>query len=399
MAINGLNILYTTVHFPFPPIGGDRIKQLKILEHLAKRNKIFLVSLDRGYEITDRYVEEIRNLGIEPFVFKINKYRAYLSAALLAPFGLPMEINFFRHPMFKRKVNEILSDNNIDLIISYYLRTTHYTRQIKAKKILVSDDCRTFYQSRTASESTNLRQRLIRKLEANRLRKYESEISDYYDVTTFVTKEDLAQMSNLNNKAKLRILSNGVDTEKFFPPDNDNHRRDVIFTGKLDAWVNNLMVRRIVENIFPKIKQAVPDTRLHIVGSKPTEEILSYRSESIFIHPDVPDFTPYLQNSAVYMHAHLGGSGIQNKLLEAMACGCPVITNKSGAWGFNIENGVNGFMAENDDEFAAIAIKLLKDPELVKTIGTNARKYIVENHTWDQIYSDLENIISEVIEL
>lgn len=395
MAISGLNILYTTVHFPFPPIGGDRIKQLKILEYLAKNNNVFLISLDRGFEIRDEYVDEIRKLGIVPYTFKINNLKAYLNTALLSPFGLPMEINFFRHAGFRNKIHEILNNNKIDLIISYYLRTTQYTRNINCKKILISDDCRTFYQSRTAMESRNLRQRAIRAFETKRLIKYEADIADCYDITTYVTKEDLSQMRKLNGNARLRILSNGVDTAKYLPPLDNSGRKGLVFTGKLDVWVNNLIIKRIIENILPKIQSKMPGTILHIVGSRPTKVVLSYSSDSVIIHRDVPDITPYLQNAAAYIHAHLGGSGIQNKLLEAMSCGCPVVTTPSGAWGFDIVNGVNGFIGNSDEEIANYCVDLLNNPGLIDSVGRNAREYILNNHTWEHVYKSLELILEE----
>ncbi len=396
MAVSGLSILYTTVHFPFPAIGGDRIKQLKILEYLALSNKIYLVSLDRGYPVADEHIKEVEKMGIVPYVFKINKLKAYLNAAALAPFGKPMEVNFFRHPAFRDKIRDIINSNRIDLTISYYLRTTQYTSRINGRKLLISDDCRTFYQSRTASESEHFRQRAIRKFETARLRKFESKISDYYDTTTYVTSQDLEQARALNGKARLRILSNGVDTGKFAPPGDGCHRRGLVFTGKLDAWVNNLIVKRIVEKILPGIRAVLPDIKLHIVGANPTGEIMSYGSDNIIIHPNVPDLAPYLQDAAVYIHPHLGGSGIQNKLLEAMACGCPVVTTHSGAWGFSIVNGFNGFVASNDKEFIDLTLNLLNNPEHAKNIGSNARGYIIENHSWQRIYEQLDSILEEI---
>ncbi len=399
MAVKGLNILYTTVHFPLPLIGGDRIKQYHIIKHLAESNKVFLVSMDRGYEVTQKDIDGMRSINVEPCVFPINPFRAYASAAILSPFGKPLEVNYFRNCGFSRKVKEIINNNKIDLIMSYYLRTTNYVRGYDIKKILVSDDCRTFYQSRTYKESTNLFQRAVRKYESSKLRKYESEIVEDFDVTTYVTSQDLEEMRKLNNKADLRILSNGVDTGRFCPPESNDGRSDLLFTGILSGWVNNLIVKKIVEDILPGIKIELPGVKLHLVGSRPSKDILKYESSSVIIHPNVPDLVPYLQKAALFVHPHLGGSGIQNKLLEAMSCGCPVVTTPSGAWGFNIVQGHNGFIANNDSEFIGLSVKLLKDRNLNNEISKNAREYILRNHKWEMIYESLDNIVHDVVKL
>ncbi len=396
MSVSGLNILFVTAHFPYPLIGGERIKQYHILKHLAKNNRIFLVSLDKGYNVENSYINEIKRINVTPHIFHLNKTRSYLSAALFSAFGNPLEIEYFNHREFKNKINEVVKEQNIDLIINFFIRTAEHVKSIPVRKILMAEDCRWFYQSGTSKESRNLHQKAIRAFEARKLRKYEANIMNYFDVTTAVTDEDKNQMRLLNSKAELQVLSNGVDAGKFNPAETDNLRQGIILTGKLDVWINILMIKRIVRNIFPKIKESYPGASLNIVGANPTSEVLKFQNNDIKVHADVPDIVPYLQDAAVFLHPHSGGSGIQNKVLEAMSCGCPVVTTRSGAKGINIRNGHNGFIADSDKEMSEYCREMLINSQSRNEIGENARDYVVNNHSWDSIFEKLGRIISDL---
>ena len=395
--VEGLNILFTTADFPYPLIGGERIKQFYILKHLASNNNIFLVGLDHGYKITKDYLDELIKIGIKPFAFEVNHIKAYMNAALFSPLGHPMEIEFFRHKGYKNKIREILKSNKIDLTLTHFIRTAEFVKNLKTKKILFAEDCRSHYQERTYKVSNNLRQKLIRNYEYKKLRKYETEILNSFNITTLVTNEDVMQMKSLNPNADIRLLSNGVNQDIFVPPLDNKIRKDILFVGKLDCWANELIVDRIVNIIFPEIIKEKPNTRLHIVGANPKKKLFKIINDNIQIHADVTNIVPFLQKAALFLHPHVGGSGIQNKVLEAMSCGCPVVTTQSGARGIDIINGQNGFVADSKDEFVEYSLRLLDDSELRNQIGKNARNLAVSNHSWENIFNTLDDIIIDAL--
>jgi glycosyltransferase involved in cell wall biosynthesis len=395
--LKGLNILYTTANFPYPLIGGDRIKQYYILKHLAENNNIFLVSFNRGYPVIEEYVKHLSDMGIKVYYTELNLFKSYLNGVIHSPFGNPLEIEFFRNKQFKSIIKEINQNNRIDFVINYFLRTTEYVKNIDCKKYLLAEDCRSYYQGRTYHVSKNLLEKSIRFYEARKLKKYESEITGYFDLTTLVSEEDRDEMQKLNPKANIKILSNGVDADRFKPAEKLVERKDIVFVGKLDVWVNNLMIDRITGSILPKILKTMPEVKLHIVGASPQKKHFRLQNDNIELHSDVPDIVPFLQESCVFLHPHIGGSGIQNKLLEAMACGCPVITTKSGARGINITNGRDGFVFETDEEIAEKTIQLLQNKEMVYEVGKNARDYIMKNHNWDNIFEELDILIEEIM--
>lgn len=397
MKTNGLNILIATPHFPYPLVGGERIKLYHLVRHLAKHNRVHVVSLDRGFPVEDEYIEKIRELGAVPYVFPINDAAAIVRSGISTLFRHPLEVEYFNIRKFRNKINDIIQKEQIDLSISFFIRVAEHVRNLPTKRILVAEDCRSLYQQRTARESRNLRQKLVRGIESSRIAKYESMIMEHFDMTTVVTRKDYDEMRRLNPRAKLSIVSQGVDLDTFSAKTENHERNGVLFLGKLDVWANILMVNRIVESIFPRIKAVCPDAKLIIAGSNPSKEMQKLANDSISIAPD-PERIEDLYNSAsVFLHPHMGCSGIQNKVLESMACSCPVVTSESGANGIEITNGKNGFIAQTDEEFARYSIQMLGSPERRLDVGQKARVYVEENRSWESIFTAWDAMVDELM--
>jgi glycosyltransferase involved in cell wall biosynthesis len=391
-----MNILFVTAHFPYPLIGGERIKQFYILQCLAEHHNVFLVSFDRGHPVSDKDIRKIRNMDVSVNLITLNIKHAYLNASLYSPLGKPLEIEFFRNKSFRKAVDNIIYNNNIDIAISFFMRTAEYIRNHNFKKILIAEDCRYCYQKHTYRETNNFKEKLIRLYEYKKLKRYESELMNDFDVTTLVSNNDITEMKKLNPEADIRLLSNGVDCNEFRPPPNNLKRSGILFLGRLDMHHNYLMTLKIIKIIFPLIENRIPDVNLDIVGSNPPAEIFKYQSKNIRIHADVNDIIAFYQSAAVFLHPHSGGSGIQNKALQAMACGCPLVTTPSGARGIDIKNEVHAFIAESDNEIANLAIRILNNQDDANNISTNARELISNKYSWCSVYSSMNNILSDL---
>ncbi len=392
-----LKILFLTARFPFPPVGGDKLKPYYILKHLAKKHDVTLVSLYQGANIPKNFSDEMQALGIKVHVVCFRPLYAGMRvfAKLLQKY--PLEIAYYLQPELFSVINSLNPNANFDIAFSFFMRTAEYAKPLNIKKILMCEDCRTLYQQRSQSASHNLVQKLVRLWEFYKLKKYEPDIVNYFDASTFVTNNDIAAMRKLNPDANYRLLSNGVDIDKFIPMQEKTPNKTVIFMGRLDIWANQLMIKRIINNILPLIEQNMPDVHFQIVGALPPKKIFSDKRHNISIITDVPDTLPYLQNAQLFLHPHDGGTGIQNKLLEAMAAGCPVITTETGNQGIDAKNGVEALIGNTDSELAEHACNLILNQELAQKISANARELIVKTHSWDMIYKQVDDIINEVI--
>jgi glycosyltransferase involved in cell wall biosynthesis len=295
-------------------------------------------------------------------------------------------------------VSKLIKEKNFDLGFSFFMRTAEYLKNVEMPKILMAEDCRTVYQQRSYEGSSNLKQKIVRLWEWKKLKKYEPEIVNHFDVTTLVSNDDIRHMTKLNSNVNYRLLTNGVDIEKF-TPDIKTERNNLLFTGKFDVWANELMVSRIVNEILPLVKKRFPNVKLTLAGANPTKAIQNLKSDDIEIYSNVPEIVPYLQNAAVYVHPHYGGSGIQNKLLEAMCAECPVVTTSTGNQGIEANDGKEILISDTSEGIAEKVISLLSDKQLADTISNNAHEYIVRKHSWEAIYNQCDEIIAEVCQI
>lgn len=391
-----MNILFLTPRLPFPLIGGDRVKPYHLLQNLSQKHKVTLVTFYQGKKNPESYIKKIEDLGVKVYCIHLNPMKAALSCLFRFFRFKPIEIAYYYSRKYQRKVDELLQSSDFDIGFSFFMRTAEYLKKKNIPKILIAEDSRVLYQSRSFQESRNLHQRLIRYYEFLSLKMYEPSIINKFDYTTFVTEEDISFAKKFAPKARFKLLTNGTDTELYIPGEFDN-RDTLLFTSKFDVWANRLMAERIIYKIMPLVRKEFPEIKLTFVGANPSKwhrELAKNREIELF--ENVPEMVPYLQKARVYIHPHVGASGIQNKLLEALSCGCPVVTTQSGNQGIYGIHNEHLMIGNTDEELAQSIIELLKNKELSAKISENARKLILRTHSWQRVYEEMDNLIGEI---
>ena len=390
-----LNILFLLPRYPFPLIGGDRVKPYYIIKHLAQHHNVTLITFFQGKKFTESLKNSVKKLGVDLHVIPLNPVNAGVSSLPKLMSKKPLEILYYEQKQYHEEVEKLINEKHFDIAFSFFMRTAEYLKEVDIPNILMAEDCRTEYQRRSYEGSKNLKQKLVRFWEWQKLAKYEPDIVNFFDAVTLVSDEDINLMKNLNSKANYKLLSNGVEIDKFVP-DSKVVRKNLLFTGKFDVWANELMINRIVNEILPKVKKDIPNIKLILAGANPSKSILKLEDDDVEIFSNVPEIVSYLQKAAVYVHPHYGGSGIQNKLLEAMSTGCPVVTTNTGNQGIYGTDGENIMIADSSEEIAQKVIRLLKNSGLSKKISDNAREHIVKTHSWEAIYEQCDSIINEI---
>jgi glycosyltransferase involved in cell wall biosynthesis len=310
----------------------------------------------------------------------------------------PLEIDFYTQSEFKKTVNTLLANEHFDVGISFFMRPAEYIRKSSIPhKILIAEDCRVLYQSRSVENTSNPLQKLVRLWEVLALKKYEPAVANDFNVTTCVTHTDISAMQERNPHADYRLLTNGVNVESYVYRDEHKQRKDIIFFGKLDTLANEIMALRIAEKILPLVMKECPDVKFHLVGASPRPYLKQLASDNIIIHENVPNITEPISQAAVMVHPHAGASGIQNKVLEAMALGCPVVTSPTGIQGIDAEEGSDVCIAQSDHEFAKKTVSLLKNPQKRSRMACNACHLIERNHTWKVIGSQMDEILRSLL--
>ena len=206
-------ILFLTARFPFPLIGGDRIKSFHLLKHLSKEHDVNLISCIHGEAPTPERLKPLTELGIKVHTVTVTPFKNGLRCIKTFWTNQPLEIAFYDDPAFHEIVQREIREQSFDLLIAFFMRTAEYIKHIPIPKLLIAEDCRVLYQSRSVSTTSNLLQKMIRSWEVMKLKSYEPSIIEQFDCVTCVTETDIRAMQESKPNAHYALLTNGIDLE------------------------------------------------------------------------------------------------------------------------------------------------------------------------------------------
>jgi sugar transferase (PEP-CTERM/EpsH1 system associated) len=338
-------------------------------------------------------------------------WRSLWNSLITVPTSRPLQASYSWQSDLAQRLR-MLTDpgndhSNYDLVHIEHLRGVRYgiyLKSINSQIPIVWDsvDCISHLFRQAATKSDRRISRWLTQFELHRTEKYEARLITQFDrvlVTSAIDRDALTQLVSASNiSLPITVLPNGVDLE-YFQPDGNLHREldTLVVTGKMSYHANVSMVMYLVNEIMPYIWSSRPSTKLWIVGKDPPREIEALAQHpSITITGTVKDIRPYLRKATVALAPLTYGAGIQNKVLEAMACGTPVVTSPRVISALNVKNRKDILVAQEPENFASVVVELLDNPDYCEEISQAGRKYVEENHRWDSIGSQLEGIYHEV---
>jgi glycosyltransferase involved in cell wall biosynthesis len=270
-----------------------------------------------------------------------------------------------------------------------------------------SVDCISLLFRQASRESNSLAGRLMTRLELGRTETYEGLVSSQFARVLVTSAKDRAALARLRanidtgyrgmvpaDDSRLEVLPNGVDLSYFQPiPFEDRVDNSLIVSGKMSYHANVSMVLHLVNEIMPRIWAQRPEVRLVIVGKDPVREIVTLAEHpKITVMGFVPDIRPFIQKAAIAVAPLVYGVGIQNKVLESLACGVPTITTSQAADALAAERHRHLLVADDPDTFAAETLHLLASPVRRFDLGQAGRAYVEEHHDWNVIARRLAGI-------
>jgi glycosyltransferase involved in cell wall biosynthesis len=231
--------------------------------------------------------------------------------------------------------------------------------------------------------------------EARHLRRFEIEMMARARCTLVVAERERATLREMAPNACIRVMSNGVDLARFFPQAPPAVNRDVVFCGVMNYAPNEDAAMRLAARVWPLIRAACHDARLLLVGAYPTNRIrdLAAHDSSIVVTGSVPEVQPYLWSSAVSAAPIAVARGLQNKVLEALAAGLPVVTTTAVADGLPHSVRPGCIVRDSDEEFAEAVIALLRTtPAARRDLASRADLTAL---SWDEQLSSLMPVLTD----
>jgi glycosyltransferase involved in cell wall biosynthesis len=197
------------------------------------------------------------------------------------------------------------------------------------------------------------------------------------------------------------VVPNGVDLEYFTPNVGPREPATIVFSGKMSYHANATAALHLVHHIMPHVWEHVPQANIIIAGSAPTAAVKALGRDfapRVQVTGYVPDLRPFLQSATVAVAPITYGAGMQNKVVEAMACATPVIASPRAVSALYVTAGAEVLVAENPAEFAAALVRVLQDEALRRQLGTGGYEYVSRNLRWTAVADQLDAIYAEVVQ-
>ena len=385
-----MRILYLTSRLPCPPDRGDRLRAYHIIERLSSEHEVTLVSfVSRPDERI--YVSSLRPFCRDVRLVQMSPRRSALTAAANVWRREPLQALYYRSPAMRRLVAQIVSagaseGRPYDAAIAHLFRMAPYLECCpRAYRIVDLTDAISEEVDRSLPYR-GLLWRLIYRLEGPRIRRYERWVAEAFDEAWLISRADRDVLAAGSPQANLRVVPNGVDASRFFPSGEPSCPGSLIFVGHMGVMHNVDAATFLAREILPRVRALVPGCTLEIVGASPSAAVQQLASlPGVAVTGFVQDLNQYLNRAAVFVAPLRFAAGVQNKVLEALAAGRPVVTTSLVNAGLGAQAGRHLLVADAAEEMAGQIVALLHDPARGAAIGRAGLDFVHQAYGWDRV--------------
>jgi sugar transferase (PEP-CTERM/EpsH1 system associated) len=408
---------------PYPP-SLIRVRPYHLVKQLTHRNHQVTVATLWTTEQERSDIEALREYAYRVVGIHLPRLRSLWNCVRALTTGTPLQALYCLQPDLLSQITPLLSE--VDVVHVEHLRGTPYALHAARSKnehgrrripvIWDSVDSISHLFEQAAHGSRSFKSRLTAQLELERTRRYEGWLVRQFDQVLVTSQADRKALETLATQyttpgssegedGTIRVLPNGVDLEYFAPSRENREIATLVLSGKMSYHANVTAALHLVNDIMPRVWQQQPEVRVWIVGKDPTAEIRALASPGIagqagevLVTGTVPDIRPYLQRATLAVAPVPYGAGIQNKVLEAMACGTPTIASLQAASGLRARPDHDLVVAEGENAFADTILSLLGNAPRRSRIGLAGRAYVEQYHSWKAATERLEQTYQEANE-
>jgi sugar transferase (PEP-CTERM/EpsH1 system associated) len=401
-----MRILFVT---PYPP-SRIRVRGYGFLTQLQRAHQVTIMAQCASeQELAD--VEKLRGQGYEVLAVQESKMRSASQSAMALFNSLPLQVAYARSARFTQAAQQLCAQRPFDVVHVEHLRGIASMQQIARTHPLVWDavDCISLLCKHTIAAGPSRAVRMVALLEHQRTRRYEAKTLSQLQHTVVTSEHDRQAMIELLRThtrdftseepgAGISVIPNGVDLEYFRPLQLERQRFNLVFSGKMSYHANVATALYLYHQIMPLIWQHRPEATLTIVGSKPPKAIQALGNDPrVEVTGYVEDMRPYVGRAEVMLSPMVYSVGIQNKVLEAMALGTPVVAAAQAAAALGTQTGRDLLVATSAQDFADATLRLMDDADLRVSLSQHGRTYVEEQHDWHTVTSRLVEVYQQAI--
>lgn len=390
-----MKIFVLLSRIPWPLEKGDKLRAYNQIKSLSRKNEIYLCALnddksvdkDEATRMLQPYCKSINYVDLSKVGILWNLFVAFLK-------GMPMQCGYFYNKKAHTQIKNLILQIQPDLLYGQLVRVVPYLKNEKIKKSIDYQDVLSYGMKRRM-DKVSFYKRPIFKMEYLRLQRYERAVFDVFDVKTIISDSD-RQLIDHPKKNEILVVPNGVDFEHYRKQDVQK-LYDVVFTGNMAYPPNVDAVEYLSREIMPIVWRSRPETTLCIAGATPAPSVKMAANEKITVTGWVDDMREVYAKSRIFIAPMRIGTGLQNKLLEAMAMEMPCTTSPLANGSLQAKDGEEIFVGKSAEDFADIILRLLNEPQMASELAKKGNEFVRNNYDWNATTDIVENAMSEVV--
>lgn len=389
-----MKILVILPRFPYPLEKGDKLRAYHQIKTLAADNEIYLFALSHS-KVSDANIAELKKYCRKICIVRLSKLCGAVRMVRNLFTMRSLQIGFWDSRKAKRQCREFESAVQPDVIYAQMVRTMDYAANSKRPKVLDFQDALSMNVGRRMMNSKGLRYFLYH-FEFKMLRSAEYEACSLFDRTTIISEIDRDAIPQQRDNV-IDIVRNGVDFEYFHPLELKK-KYDIVFCGNMQYQPNIDAAQYLVDEIMPLVWQSHPEATVVLAGATPTATVRQLASHRVTVTGSVDDIRPFYAHSKVFIAPMRIGSGLQNKLLEAMSMEVPCITTPLANDSLGASDGQHLLLGSDASQLAAAILRLLDNQAEAKTLSDNASLFVHNNFSWKAAGNELYRVLQQATE-
>lgn len=387
-----MKILVVLPRFPYPLEKGDKLRAFHQIRMLSRNNEIYLFCLTHT-RVLDEHVEAVKPFCKDICIVQSPKLVNYKNIIRNYFLTKSLQLGYWDSLKVRKAFKSYQKKVNPDVIYSQMIRTMPWVSRSLCPKVMDFQDALSMNAERRMDQAHGI-WHFILHYEFKMLRSTEYNSFKIFDALTIISEPDCDAIPHKRN-GDIHVVPNGVDFD-FFSPIEQPRQYDIVFCGNMRYEPNVRAAQFLAEKIMPLVWQTHPNASLLLAGACPKAKVSKLASDHITVIDSPEDIRKCYASARIFAAPMLTGSGLQNKLLEAMAMQMPCVTTSIANDSLHAEEGREVLVGDTAREFADHIVRLLDDEDLCRSIASNGNTFVHNTYSWELSCSKLESILQSV---
>ena len=384
-----MKLFFLLPRVPYPTEKGDKLRAFNQLKQLSKKHEIIVCALNDS--VLHEEAEKTLSLYAKHvYIIEMSKASIYLHLLQTLFTDKPLQVGYFYNKKIKSIIHSLIKKHKPDHIFCQLIRVAEYVKDIPIPKTLDYQDVFSKNVERRMSTSPFYFKPFLR-MEYRRLLRYEHDVFEKFDNKIIISAPDRDLIPH-PDRDQIVVVRNGVDTSFFTPMDREKEY-DLVFTGNMGYAPNVNGAEFLAHKILPLLYSRKPGIRILIAGASPNLRVSVLKSENIEVSGWVPDMRECYATAKIFIAPMQIGTGLQNKLLEAMAMQIPCITSPLANQALQAKPDEEILIATAPEEYAKHILFLLDNTEKAAKIAKAGYDYILRNFSWEAETEKIEKLM------